>query len=98
MILKSKNKNFTNIKKTISIRDIDINKVLAYNKVSFGKKGFKHFNGYKDAKSIRPFCIFLPKISAYRKNFDEAKYASFLMKNNELLKNIIKFGKRLKIL
>ena len=30
--------------------------------VSFGKKGFKYFIGYKDAK-IRPLCIFLPKMS-----------------------------------
>ena len=62
----------------------------------------KYFFGYKDAKIIRPLCIFLPKMSPYRKDFDETKYMSFLIKGNELLekynevwekvKNIIKKG------
>ena len=34
------------------------------NNVSFGKKGFKYFIGYKDGKKVRPLCILLPKLSA----------------------------------
>ena len=84
MILKSKNKNFTNIKgRPISIKIIDINKIVASNKVSFGKKGFKYFIGYKDIK-IRPLYIFLPKMSAYRRDFDETKHMSFLIKDDKL--------------
>ena len=49
------------------------------NEVSFGKKGFKHLTGYKDAK-IRPWCIFLPKMSACGRDFDETRYMSFLIK------------------
>ena len=37
-------------------------------------------------------------MSAYRKDCDETKYMFFLIKDDELLKNIIKFGKRLKVL
>ena len=37
-------------KELISIKNIDINKIVVSNKVSFGKKGFKCFIGYKDAK------------------------------------------------
>ena len=48
--------------------------------MSFGKKVFKDFIGYKDAKKIRLLSIFLPKISRYRKDFDETKYISFLVK------------------
>ena len=40
-------------KRPISIKNIDINKIVVSNKVSFGKKGFKHLIGCKDAK-IRP--------------------------------------------
>ena len=58
------------------------------NKVSFSKKGFKYFIGYKDAKKIKPLCIFLPKMSPYRKDFNETEYISFLIKYDELLKNI----------
>ena len=46
----------------------------------------------------RLLCIFLPKMSAYRKDFDETKYMSFYdRKMMNYLKNIMKFGKKLKI-
>ena len=45
----------------------------------------KDLNGNKDAKKNRPLCIFLPKISAYWKDFDETKYTSFLINDDELL-------------
>ena len=58
-------------KSPILIGNIDINKKVLSNKVSFGKKGFKYFIGYKDAKKIRPYCIFLPRMNAYRRDFDD---------------------------
>ena len=54
-------------------------------KVPFVKKGFKYFIGYKDAKKIKPSCVFPPKMTAYRKDFDETKYISVSRKDNELL-------------
>ena len=68
-----------------SIKNIDTNKTVVSNKVSFGKKGFKYFIDYKDAKGIRPLCIFLPKMSAYKKVFNEPKYTCFLIKDDEFL-------------
>ena len=68
-------------KKFISKLNI-INKILVSNEVSCGKKGFKYFIGYKDAKKIRPVCIFLIKVSAYRRYFDETKYVSFSIKDD----------------
>ena len=79
-----KKQKFHQHKRPVSIKNVDINKIVVSNKVSFGKKGFKYFIGYKDAK-IRPLCIFLPKMSAYRRDFDETKYMSFLIKDDELL-------------
>ena len=32
----------------LDINDVDINKIMVLNKVSFGKKGFKYLIGYKD--------------------------------------------------
>ena len=52
-----KKQKFYWYERPISIKDIDINKIVASKKVSFGKKGFKYFIGYKDAK-IRPLCLF----------------------------------------
>ena len=37
-------------KRPISIKSININKIVVYNKVSFGKKDFKYFIDYKDVK------------------------------------------------
>ena len=64
-------------KSTISINNIDINKIVVSNKDPFNKNDFKYFITYKDPKKIRPLCIFLPKICGYRRTFDETKYVSF---------------------
>ena len=48
-------------------------------------KGFKYFIGSKDSKKTKPLCIFLPKMSAYRKDFDETKYVYLLIKDDKLL-------------
>ena len=95
-----KKQKFHENKRPFSIKNIEINKIVVSNKVSLGKKSFKHFIGYKDAKNVRPLCIFLPKMIAYRREFDKTKYNSFLINDNELLekyneicekvKNIIK--------
>ena len=39
----------------------------------------------KILKKIKTLCIFLPKMTAYRKDFDETKYISFLIKDDEFL-------------
>ena len=54
-----------------AIKNMDINKIGISNKVSFGKKFFKYFIGYKDGKK--------------NETFDETKYISFLIKDDELL-------------
>ena len=36
-------------------------------------------------KKNQSLLIFLPKMSAYRKDFDETKYVSFLIKDDKLL-------------
>ena len=63
MLLKLKNID-------ISMKKIDINKIVVSNKVSFGINEFKHFIGKKEAKEIRP-SVFFPKMNAYRIDFDE---------------------------
>ena len=67
------------------IDNLDINKIVVSNKIFFGKKDFKYFIGYKDAKKVRPLSIFLPKLSTYRRDFDKIKCMSFLIKDEKLL-------------
>ena len=60
--------------------------MVVSNKVSFGRKGFKYFIGYKDAKKFRPLCLFPPKMREYRTDFDETKYMSFSIKEKKIKK------------
>ena len=76
---------FHQYKEPILIKNRDINKIIVSNEVSFGKKRCKYFIDYKDAKKLRPLCIFLLKMTAYRKYFDETKFMSFLIKDDELI-------------
>ena len=39
----------------------------------------------KMLKKIRPSCMFFLKMSAYRRDFDETKYISFSIKDDESL-------------
>ena len=60
---------------------VNVDRTVAYNRVAFGKKGFKCFIGYEDnSEKSMPLCIMLPKISAYRRSFEETKYMCFLIK------------------
>ena len=74
--------------------NIDINKIVVSNKFSFDKNDFKYFIGYKDSKKVRPLCILLPKMSAYRRNFDDTKYMSFLIKDDKLLEKYNKIWEK----
>ena len=85
---------FHQYKSPILIDYIDINKIVVSNKISYGKNDFKYFIGYKDAKRIRPLCILLPKMSAYRRNFDETKCVSFLTKDEKLLEKYNEIWKK----
>ena len=69
----------------ISINNINIKKIVVSDKVSFDKKGFKHFIGYKDSKKIRSLCLLLPEMSACWWDFDKIKYMSFSIIDDELL-------------
>ena len=53
--------NFHQHKKPILIKNININKIVVSNKVSFGKKGFKYFVCYKDAKKLDIYVHFSQK-------------------------------------
>ena len=81
-----KNQKFHCPYSSISIYDVDINKIIVPNKVTFGKKGFKYFIWHEDNENVVFICIRLPRMSGYRKNFEETEYMYFLIKDEELLK------------
>ena len=72
-----KKQKFHQYKRPISTKNVDISKTVVANKVSFGKKCFKYFISYKDAKRVRPLWIFIPKMIACTRDFEETKYVLF---------------------
>ena len=44
----------------------------------------------------RPLCIFLPKMSTYRREFGETKCISFLIKDDELLEKYNEIWEKVK--
>ena len=74
-----------------SINDIDIDKIVVSNKLPFGKQDLKYFIGYIVSVKNRPLCIFRPQIVIYKRNFDENRRISFLIKKEKFLLNIWKF-------
>ena len=59
---------FHQYKSRIWINNKDISKIVVPN---FYKKDFKYFIGYEEGKKVRFLCIMLPKMSPYRRDFDE---------------------------
>ena len=71
------------------MRDVDIEKVLVSNKISFGeKKNYQYFIGYlNNDHKVKPLHIMLPKTSAYVKSYDgQTKWMYFLTEDDDLLK------------
>ena len=61
-------------KNPILVGQVDIDKILTYNKFCLGKKGYKYFISYKHDNNyykINSLCIILPKMNRYVNNFDE---------------------------
>ena len=93
---KIKKSTFYGSKKIYSTDDIDVNNILVSKKESYGTKhSLKYFIGYNDNDNIRPLCIRLPQMTGYARKFDE-NAMSFRVKDKQLLKNILKYGKQLK--
>ena len=93
---KIKKSIFYKNKRIYSTEDIDVNNVLVSKKEPYGNKNsVKYFIGYNDNDIIRPLCIRLPQMTGYARKFDE-NAMSFRVKDKQLLKNILKYGKQLK--
>ena len=87
--------DFYNNKEKFRIKDIDINKILISEPVSYGKKNAKKYIIGDCDDVIRPLCIMLAQMFGYVKYFDDNKTMSFLADDKEVLKNILKYGKKL---
>ena len=79
------------------MKNIEINKIAVSNNISFGNNDFFiYFTGHKDTKKIRPLCIFLPNMSACRKDLHETKFMSSLIKYDDLLEKYNEIWEKVK--
>ena len=84
---------FHQYKGPISINNIDINKIVVFDKFTFGKQDFKYFISYKDNKEIIPLCIFFLEMVTYKWYSDKTKYMYFMIEDKYKCK-YIKFGEK----
>ena len=55
----------------VPLWEVDIDKLLVSNKISFGEKNYEYFIGYLyNDNKVKPLHIMLPKTSAYIKSYD----------------------------
>ena len=86
-ILKLKKNKLYRNKTPNFLKDLEIEKLLVSNKISFGEKNYKYFLGYLyDNYKVKPLHIMLPKTSVYVKNYDgQTKWMYFLIEDDDLL-------------
>ena len=64
-------KEFYDSKKAISLKVVDINKIVVSNKIKGNNETSKYFIGYMvDSDVVTPLCIILPQMSGYIKYFE----------------------------
>ena len=82
-----KNFFFTIIRILFFLGDLDIEKVLLSNNISFGEKNYKYFISYfYNGNKVKPLYVVLPKMSAYVKSYDgPTKWVYFLIEDSDLL-------------
>ena len=79
---------FHNNATSISIDEVENNRIVLFDKTSYGNKGlFKYYIGYKhEDGTFSPLNINFPRLTGYTKHFNDNKYISLLVTDKELLK------------
>ena len=75
------------------LMSVILDQIVVSDKFKLNNKGFKYFIGYQEGGIVKPLCIILLQMSGYIKYFENgSKNMSFLIKNDEVWENRIKFG------
>ena len=87
-------------KRLISIKNVDMNETVVFNRISFGKNEFKYFIGYKDSKKLDLYVYFSQKWMQIEKTLMKLNMHLFdkgnklLEKYNEICKKVTNSLKR----
>ena len=89
-------KGFHKSKEPIGLDLVNVDQIVS-DKFKHSDDGFKYFIGYKEGEIVKPLCIILPQMTGYIKYFENGgKNMSFVMKDDDVLENTMKSGRRLK--
>ena len=86
---------------SININEIKINRIILFDKTSYGNKGsFKHYIGYSHPDgNISLLNIRLPQLTGYAKHFNDVdKIINFLVADKKLLKKYNEIWDKIKSL
>ena len=90
-------KEFHKSKQRIDLDLVDIDQIVVSDKFEQSNDGFKYFICYKEGEIVKPLCNILPQMTGYIKYFENGgKNMSFVMKDDDVLENTMKSGRRLK--
>ena len=91
--IKLNKKEFHKSKEPIDLLSVNIDQIVISDKFKHNNEGFKSFIGYLEGEIVKPLCNILPQMSGYLKYFQNGgKNMSFLIKDDKLWINTIKFG------
>ena len=98
METKKKKSDFYKNKRVTKIDDINVNKILVSKEEPYcTRNSFKYFSEYNDNDVIRLLCIKLPQMIGYVRKFEGNATMSFKISDKQLLKNMKKYKKKLKV-
>ena len=92
---------FHNNNSSISINEVEINRIVLFDKTSCGNKGsFKRYIGYRHKDgTFSPLNVNLPQLAGYVKHFNNGdKLINFLVADKELLKKYNEIWNKIKSL
>ena len=85
---------FHNNKSSINVNEIEINRIVLFDKTSYGNKGsFKRYIGYRHKdRTFSPLNVKFPQLTGYVKHLNNGdKLINFLVTDKELLKKYNKY-------
>ena len=86
-------KNIHRSKESIDLLSVDLDRIVVSYKLKHNDEGLKHFIGYLENGIVKPLCIILSQMDGYIEYFENgSKNMTFLIKDDEVWDNMIKFG------
>ena len=90
-------KNLIKSKQPINLDLVNLYQIVISDKFKHSDDGFKYFIGYKEDDIVKPLCIILPRVSGYRKCFENgARNMSFVIRDDDVLNKYNKIWNKIK--